>query len=59
MAGTGGSNHTPWTVTQPNSLVRNNTTFGVLKLTLHAASYDWQFLPVSGTFKILGTAACH
>ena len=25
-----------------------NDTFGVLKLTLHALSYDWQFVPVAG-----------
>lgn len=59
VAGTGGSNNTPWTIVQPNSLVRQNTTFGVLKLTLHAASYDWQFIPVSGSFTDTGTASCH
>ena len=60
VVGTGGSNHTPWTTIQPNSLVRNNTTFGVLKLTLHAASYDWKFLPIAGSsFTDLGTANCH
>jgi hypothetical protein len=59
VAGTGGSNNTPWTVVQPNSLVRQNTTFGVLKLTLHAKSYDWRFIPVSGKFADSGTAGCH
>ncbi len=59
VSGTGGSNNTPWTVVQPNSLVRQNTSFGVLKLTLHASSYDWQFIPVSGSFKDSGTANCH
>jgi hypothetical protein len=60
VAGTGGSNHTPWTTIQPNSLVRDNTAFGVLKLTLHATSYDWKFLPVSGSsFTDSGTANCH
>ena len=45
---------------QPNSEVRNNTTFGVLKLTLHPASYDWQFVPVAGsTFTDSGSGSCH
>ncbi len=60
VAGTGGANHTPWTVTQPNSLVRNNTAFGILVLTLHPTSYDWKFVPVKGsTFTDSGTANCH
>jgi hypothetical protein len=42
-----------------NSEVRNGVTNGVLKLTLHAGSYDWQFVPVAGqTFTDSGTAAC-
>ena len=28
----------------PNSEIRNSDTFGVLKLTLHPTSYDWQFI---------------
>jgi hypothetical protein len=44
----------------PNSQARNATTFGVLKLTLHAGSYDWQFVPAgAGTFTDSGTASCH
>ena len=27
---------------------KNSVTFGVLKLTLHPTSYDWQFIPVAG-----------
>ena len=58
--GTGGRNHYPFGTIQPNSEVRNSTTFGVLKLTLHAGSYDWQFVHVSGaTFTDSGTANCH
>ncbi|MGH9035635.1 MAG: DUF7594 domain-containing protein, partial [Acidimicrobiia bacterium] len=34
--------------------------FGVTKLTLHADSYDWQFVPIAGqTFTDSGTTACH
>jgi calcineurin-like phosphoesterase family protein len=60
VAGTGGDSHHPFGTTAPNSLVQNNTTYGVLKLTLHATSYDWQFVPVAGkTFTDSGTASCH
>jgi hypothetical protein len=42
-----------------NSEVRNNITAGVLKLTLHPGSYDWQFVPVAGqTFTDSGSTAC-
>jgi hypothetical protein len=45
LVGTGGANHTGITTIAANSEVRNNDTFGVLKLTLHPTSYDWQFVP--------------
>jgi len=44
---------------QPNTEVLNNTSHGVLKLTLHATSYDWEFIPIAGqTFTDSGSAAC-
>jgi acid phosphatase type 7 len=43
----------------PTSEVRNSTTFGVLKLALHATSYDWRFVPEVGkTFTDAGSAGC-
>lgn len=40
--------------------VRQANTFGVLKLTLHAKSYDWEFVPEAGkTFTDSGTGTCH
>src|SRR5439155_7966258 len=40
--------------------VRNSSTYGILKLTLHPSSYDWQFVPKAGsTFTDSGTTACH
>jgi hypothetical protein len=59
--GTGGENHTAITGTlSANSEVLNDDTFGVLKLTLHATSYAWQFIPASGaTFTDSGSASCH
>jgi len=60
VVGTGGKNHRPFGATQPNSEVRDATAFGVLKLTLHPHSYDWQFLPEAGkSFTDSGSATCH
>ena len=59
IVGTGGSLLYPFSTIQPNSEVRNNTTWGVLKLTLHATSYDWQFIPIAGqTFTDSGSSNC-
>jgi hypothetical protein len=60
IVGTGGKNH--YAIGSPiaNSEVRNAVTFGVLKLTLHPTSYDWQFIPEAGkTFTDSGHGECH
>jgi len=60
IVGTGGADHTTITTIAPNSEVTNANTFGVLKLTLHPTSYDWQFVPEAGeSFTDSGTTACH
>ena len=60
VVGTGGQEHEAFVAQAPNSQVFNGDTFGVLKLTLHPTSYDWQFVPeAGGTFTDSGTAACH
>ena len=60
VAGMGGAGHNGFATVQPNSQVRNGTSFGVLKFTLRANSYDWQFVPVAGqTFTDSGTTSCH
>ncbi len=60
VSGTGGRGHYSLSNVRPNSQVRNTTAFGVTKLTLHASTYDWQFVPVPGqTFADSGTTACH
>lgn len=61
VVGSGGKNsHRKMGVTKPNSEARNDDTFGVLKLTLHAKSYDWEFIPeVSKTYKDSGSGTCH
>ena len=59
VVGTGGRDHALFDMAQPNSEVRNADTFGVLRLTLHPNSYDWQFLPIAGqTFTDKGSGAC-
>jgi acid phosphatase type 7 len=59
-AGTGGDDHSSINKIKPNSQARNATDFGVLKLTLHASSYDWQFIPIAGeAFTDSGSAGCH
>jgi acid phosphatase type 7 len=60
VVGTGGASHYGIVNMQPNSEVRNTDTFGVLKLTLHPTSYDWNFVPEAGkTFTDSGTTSCH
>ncbi len=61
VVGTGGANHTSFTKTIfPNSEVRNDTTYGILELTLHPTSYTWRFVPEAGAaFTDGGTGQCH
>jgi hypothetical protein len=60
VVGTGGAFFTGISGAKPNSEVRQNSTFGVLKLTLNATSYNWQFIPDSATgFSDSGSQACH
>jgi hypothetical protein len=60
IVGTGGRSHNSLGSAIPNSQVRNNTTFGVLKLTLGSGTYSWQFVPVAGkTFTDKGSGTCH
>lgn len=60
VAGMGGAGFYGFARILPNSQVRNSNTHGVLKFTLHATSYDWQFVPEAGkTFTDSGTTSCH
>ena len=60
VVGTGGKSLYPFGKPLPTTEVRSNTTYGVLKLTLHPDSYDWQFVPVEGgSFADSGSAKCH
>ena len=60
VVGTGG--HSIGTVGAPkkHSQVIDNSTFGVLELTLQADGYAWRFIAPSGsTFSDAGTGTCH
>lgn len=60
VVGTGGRSHYGFGTPVTGSEVRNGDTFGVLKLTLKAGGYDWQFVPEAGkTFTDSGSGTCH
>jgi len=60
VVGTGGRSLRPFGIIRPNSQVRNANTFGVIKFTLHAEGYDWEFVPVAGeSFTDSGSGQCH
>jgi acid phosphatase type 7 len=60
VVGTGGKSHRAFVAPLPNSEVRDNTAFGVLRLTLKSDSYDWKFIPEAGkAFTDSGTGQCH
>jgi hypothetical protein len=45
VVGTGGKSHRPFSGPLPTREVRDYSAYGVLKLTLHAKDYDWEFIP--------------
>jgi hypothetical protein len=60
VVGTGGRSHTPLGYAKPNSEVRDDQTYGVLKLTLSPGKYRWEFIPVPGkTVRDSGEGVCH
>ncbi len=59
VVGTGGKGFFKFEDTAPNSVTRNNSTYGVLHLTLKDGSYDWKFVPVAGgTYTDSGSMKC-
>jgi hypothetical protein len=60
VVGTGGEDFHPFTTTKPLSRERQDTAFGVLFLTLHPGSYDWQFSATpAGSYTDSGSTSCH
>jgi len=59
VIGSGGRSHYTFGPPIANSEVRNSDTTGLLKLTLHATSYSWEFIPEPGKiFTDFGDAPC-
>ena len=60
VVGTGGSPLYQFVTIRANSEVRDNTSHGVLRLTLHTDRYEWAFMPVGGgPARDPGEGACH
>jgi hypothetical protein len=60
IVGTGGTLLRPVGTPKANSEVFNSTSHGILKLSLSADSYGWQFLPIAGqSVNDSGSGACH
>ena len=60
VVGTGGAFFTGVSSAKPNSEVRQNHTFGVLRITLRPTKYTWKFAPESGkSFGDTGSTDCH
>jgi hypothetical protein len=61
IVGTGGRSHYPFSNTVVlNSETRNDTTYGVLRLVLRSAGYEWEFVPEAGaSFIDSGSSTCH
>jgi acid phosphatase type 7 len=60
VVGTGGKGHYGFGQPLPNSEARDNTSDGVLKLTLERGTYSWTFVPIAGNaFTDSGTGTCH
>jgi hypothetical protein len=59
VVGTGGAGLRPFHAIAPNSEVRDDSSHGVLKLTLRQGGYDWTFIPVTGDdFTDSGSDVC-
>jgi hypothetical protein len=60
VVGTGGRERRKFRRAAPHSEVRDRSTYGVLKLSLHSGSYDWEFIPIEGgEFRDSGSQKCH
>ena len=62
IVGTGGKSLNNFSTTpRPNSKVRYNAKYGVIKLMLHPNGYDWQFVTIDGAVlpDLESSATCH
>lgn len=60
VAGLGGRTFYDFPDVKENSVIRYNGSHGVLKFTLYARSYEWEFIPIEGfNFSDKGQGWCH
>ena len=60
VVGSGGRGYYTFATPIANTEAHNYDSFGILKLTLYAESYTWEFIPVAGkTFSDVGSGSCH
>jgi acid phosphatase type 7 len=60
VVGTGGRSHYPFNAILPASRVHDNTTFGVIELTLSPGGWSSRFVPVAGrAFTDTASGTCH
>ncbi|MDX6228369.1 MAG: hypothetical protein QOI76_1759 [Frankiales bacterium] len=60
VVGTGGRSLEKFVSKPATTEARFNDSFGVLRMTLHPTSYDWQFVDAAGSHSTdSGTTACH
>ena len=60
VIGNGGKSLYPFKTIRANSEVRDNESYGVLKVALHPKSYDWELMPIAGdSFTDKGSTPCH
>ncbi len=66
VVGSGGAGLYAFRTPIANSEARFNSLYGILKLTLHPSSYDWEYIPVAisnpdpvEVFSDVGSAWCH
>jgi len=59
VVGTGGKSLDPFTGPFTNGQFRQNTQFGILKLTLHPHRYEWRFVSTAKHVLDSGETSCH
>ena len=60
VVGTGGRSHYDFLSIRANSLVRDNSTYGLLRLELADGGWSFEFVPVAGgSFSDSGNGTCH
>jgi hypothetical protein len=60
VIGSGGRSHYNFSTPIANTEAYDTDTYGVLKLTLAAGGYSWEFIPAAGgSYRDSGSATCH